>query len=120
MLDNAGTLTISGKGAMEDYILGSPWAKNEDSITKLVIEEGVTTIGASAFHSNKNLISVTLPNTLTTIGSCAFAFCENLDEITFTGNVPSFGEDCFNSVTATIIYQLHRRKSTSRRSKSSA
>lgn len=45
-----GTLTISGTGAMKDYggYKGQPWAAFADSITKFVVEEGVTTIGQSA------------------------------------------------------------------------
>ena len=45
-----GTLTISGTGAMKDYggWRGQPWAAFADSITKFVVEEGVTTIGQSA------------------------------------------------------------------------
>lgn len=44
------TLTISGTGAMADYggYKGQPWAAFANSITKFVVEEGVTTIGQSA------------------------------------------------------------------------
>ena len=45
-LDAAGTLTVSGTGAMKDYnYKGAPWYQSRDSIKAVVIENGVTTIG---------------------------------------------------------------------------
>ena len=96
-LDDSGTLTISGTGTMKDYILGSPWADYRDSIVNVVIEEGVTTIGVSAFQSHKNLISVTLPDTLKTIEDCAFAFCEKLSSVAIPASVKKIGVEAFAS-----------------------
>ena len=47
-----GTLNISGKGAMKDYNSDdnpSPASQKKDSVKKVVIEDGVTSIGDSAF-----------------------------------------------------------------------
>lgn len=96
-LDDTGTLTISGTGAMNDYILGSPWEDYRDSIIHVVIEEGVTTIGVSAFQSYKNMISVTLPNTLTKIENWAFAFSEKLSSIAIPSSVTKIGVEAFAS-----------------------
>ena len=45
-LSTDGTLTISGKGAMEDYISASkrPWHENKEQIQKVCIEDGVTSV----------------------------------------------------------------------------
>ena len=51
--------------------------KNNTTITRVVIPEGVTTIGGSAFYGCSNLISVSIPDTVTNIGS-AFTKCDNL------------------------------------------
>ena len=50
-LDDAGTLTISGTGAMEDYASASvsPWYNIKDFIKQIVIENGITSIGDRAF-----------------------------------------------------------------------
>ncbi|MDE6204427.1 MAG: hypothetical protein K2G19_13235, partial [Lachnospiraceae bacterium] len=50
-LTKAGTLTISGKGAMPDFssTAEQPWSDNSSQIRKVVIEDGVTSIGACAF-----------------------------------------------------------------------
>ena len=51
------------------------------SIKKIVIPEGVTSIGEFAFYGCSNLESVTLPSTLKTIGKGAFANCPVLNDI---------------------------------------
>jgi len=59
-------------------------ALNGKGITSLVLPEGMTTIGNSAFSGNNNLASVTLPSTLTAIGSGAFSgtsFFSNPDNL---------------------------------------
>ena len=61
-LTKAGTLTISGAGAMPDFSGPSeqPWNKHADKILKIIVEDGVTSIGSSAFYNSKAL-SVTIP-----------------------------------------------------------
>ena len=50
ILDDEGVLTISGTGAMASWNWkGSPWYANKDKIESVVIEDGVTSIGANAF-----------------------------------------------------------------------
>lgn len=75
-----GTITITGTGAMKDYdgyANLSPFRDLTD-ITKVVISEGVTSIGSQAFSGCKNLKSIELPKGLTSIGNYAFYDCTNL------------------------------------------
>ena len=47
ILDDEGTLTISGTGAMADYAFGkAPWYNNSSRIIKVILSDGVTTIGS--------------------------------------------------------------------------
>ena len=92
-----GTLNISGTGAMKNYGYSnnqSPvyWNTN---VKKVVIEDGVTSIGNEAFHLCRNLISITIPKTLKSIGNNAFYDCTSLTSVTIPGNVESIGESAF-------------------------
>ena len=49
-----GTMTISGTGPMRDYFHDSPATQKEDSVERVVIEDGVTSIGNYAFDSCSN------------------------------------------------------------------
>ena len=51
-LDDEGTFTISGTGAMADYDAASsvPWNGSVATIKTVVIEDGVSKIGANAFY----------------------------------------------------------------------
>ena len=92
-----GTLNISGKGAMKDYIYGnnkSP-ARLNLSVTSIVIEEGVTSIGDYAFENCDNLTSITIPGNVESIGEDAFYNCDNLTDVTLQDGVKSIGRSAF-------------------------
>lgn len=99
-----GTLTISGTGEMDDYDVGyyenaAPWSESGVQITKLVVEEGVTSIGVNAFAFCGAMTEATLPSTLERIGDSAFAYCVNMTTI----NVPAgtqLSNSAFNNCTA--------------------
>ena len=73
-LDDSGTFTISGTGAMADYMIvdGSPWYRNEN-IEKLVVKQGVTKIGREAFYGCENLSEVEIPPSVIDIGYLALS-----------------------------------------------
>ncbi|MBE6932458.1 MAG: hypothetical protein E7464_03625 [Ruminococcaceae bacterium] len=76
-----GTLTISGSGPMNDYLgAATPWEKTQ--VTSLIVENGVTTIGAGAFSNCEALTSAILGDSVTTIGSSAFYGCYDLENLT--------------------------------------
>ena len=74
------TLTISGEGKManlnnstetENISDGAgtyPWANLKDSITKIVIDDGVTSIGSKAFIAYTNVTSVNIGKDVSEIG----------------------------------------------------
>ena len=96
VLNGNGTLTVSGSGQMMDYEddENAPWYDERSSITKAVIESGVTTIGKYAFYDCDNLMSVTIPNSVTSIGEHAFGFTA-LMSITIPNSVMFIGEFAF-------------------------
>ena len=100
-LDDAGTLTISGTGAMYDYDWGdAPWYSRRSSVKKVMIADGVTTIGDSAFYDCSSLTSVTIPDSVTTIGRYAFYDCTSLTSVTIPDSVTTIGSFAFSYCTS--------------------
>lgn len=95
-LDDAGTLTISGTGPMDDFSeCGAPWYDHRKKISSVVLSEGVTVIGGSAFEGMEYLTDITIPDSVTTIELFAFYDCKNLTSITIPDSVTVIGESAF-------------------------
>ena len=94
------TLTLSGTGRMPDYSTDTPpWVKEREEIRKVVVESGITHIGAQSFQFCKNLKSVTLPDTVTSIGDAAFYKCTSLKEIALPAGLAELGKLAFDHCT---------------------
>ena len=99
-VESTGTLTISGTGAMTNYnSFNRPWYNYRSSIKKVVINNGVTSIGGEAFSDCEGLTSVTIPNSVTSIGKSAFNGCTGLTSITIPNSVTSIGSSAFSNCT---------------------
>ena len=97
VLNEDGTLTISGSGDMYDYYNSTiPGYQYASKITKVIIEEGVTSIGSSAFYNCSSLRSITIPDSVTSIGFHAFYNCSSLNSITIPDSVTSIGDGAFS------------------------
>lgn len=110
-LDSDGLLTISGKGKMPDYGTESyanrftPWYQYRSDIKRIIITEGVTSIGNWSFYKS-NAESVIVPESVTTIGACTFYICTRLSNVTIYGKISTIGHSCFSdcsSLTSFII-----------------
>ena len=132
-IDTDGTLTISGTGDMQDYDVVSendawhttaPWYAY--SPKKLVLEEGITHVGKSAFvgcgftgeltipkgvtdigyrafgYCSGFTGSVTLPEGLTKIGSSAFASCSGLTGVTLPQSMTEIGWSAFDDCSSLV------------------
>lgn len=100
--DGAGTMFVSGTGNMADIyqVMACPWDSHKDDITRVVIENGVTSIGAGCFLGYPNLSSVDVHVSMKSIGTNAFRDCQNLKSITIGSNVTTIGSDAFYNCTA--------------------
>ncbi len=94
-LNSEGTLTISGYGDMPDY--QHPWSSHCEEIKAVVICEGITKIGSSAFYyyPYSGFTSVSIPESVTYIGSMAFNNCWGLTSVTISEHVTYIGNEAF-------------------------
>ena len=92
-----GVLTISGSGAMYNFPDADeiPWWSNHESISQVVIGNGVTSIGQKAFYRCSGVTSVTIGNSVTSIGEGAFYDCWGLTSVTIPNSVTSIGKEAF-------------------------
>jgi hypothetical protein len=78
----------------------------EAGITEVIIPDGVTSIGDSAFKWCSSLTSITIPEGVTSIGDSAFEYCSSLTSIVIPTSVTSFGKEAFSgcsSLTGIVI-----------------
>ena len=75
-------------------------------IEHLVISEGVTSIGSSAFYDCSGIASISFPNSLTSIGSMAFYGCSGIASISFPNSLTSIANwaFCYCSSLTTITF----------------
>ena len=104
-LNDEGTLTISGTGEMDSYTeTGAPWKRS--GVRKVIIEPGVTRIGALAFDGCGSLESVEIPETVTEIGKYAFRECTGLRNVLLPEGLRMIGRfafDCCESLESVLI-----------------
>ena len=120
------TLTIKGNGPMENYggyrtssnNSCAPWCEKIQNITRLIVEDGVTTLGddilyysyydnGSDFHSfHPNLREVKLPEGLSYIGARAFCDSPDLTEVKIPNTVTKIKEYAFSGCTGLTEIEL--------------
>ena len=124
-LDSDGVLTLSGEGKMatpeipklsEDFPAGDysdvySYKEYKEDIKEVVIQEGVTSVGFSAFYQFPNIETVVLPSTITEFSSArsdgvgnpknfAFAQCTKLKNLTLTEGMTALGGMAFEGCTS--------------------
>ncbi len=97
---STGVLTVSGKGKMFDYSENthdySPFYENS-KIKSVIINSGVTNIGAEVFEGCDKLTSVTIPNSVKEICHYAFASCISLSDVIIPNGVSTIASGAFYS-----------------------
>lgn len=100
-ISDDGVLTISGTGAMNNFTYKSddssdcPWHGVRYALKKIVVKDGVTSIGSCAFSFDAHVTDVTLPSSLKTIGRSAFLGCHGLTSVVIPEGVTSVGAYAF-------------------------
>lgn len=121
---DTGTLTVAGSGIIPSYSYSyAPWYDYRESVSAIVVGEGITEVGKRAFYwctkctsvtlpdsliaireygfnNLRSLQSITLPENLKTIESCAFSECAGLQEIVIPDSVTTVGSSAFSNCYA--------------------
>ena len=95
---------LNGQVSMKNYnkvrgVLTLPWTSYADQITKVVVEEGIHSIGQMAFYQLPNLTEVVLPESVEEVRSYAFRDCKALTTINLDV-VETIREGAFYGCTA--------------------
>lgn len=92
-LDSSGTLTITGFGEMP---FGDIFSKADaQSVRKIVIGDGITSVGGAVFRSFSNVTEVTLGKDVKTIEYSAFEDCSALSKVTLNEGLCEIREYAF-------------------------
>lgn len=94
------TLYLSGSGTVQKGDFG------EYKPINVVVEKGITGIGASSFSDYRSLISITLPEGVEYIGTNAFRECDNLTSIVMPEGLKSIGGGAFYDCDSLISVTL--------------
>ena len=109
------TLTISGTGDMANLVTlkkdltvdqnNQPWASAAHQITKLVLNEGITSIGDGAFYDMPLLKSADIPASVKKIGVRAFNWAETMGSLTFAkeSKLKEIGYAAFNAIAVSDV-----------------
>ena len=105
------TLTIGGSGIIPRYKYSSidgnePWMAYKSSIEQIVIGDGITEIGRSAFDNLAKLSHVTIGGSVEVIGDEAFSGCTKLGNIAFPNSLKSIGKDAFALCSSMNVINL--------------
>jgi hypothetical protein len=106
------TLIISGEGPMESekdtestVVLTQPWRhqyRQAPTIRKVIIKEGVTSVGVGAFSEQQSLETVVLADSVSAIHASAFYGCTALKTVTLPPHTREIGRGAFGKCSALV------------------
>lgn len=99
---SSGELIITGSGSMTDYPSADalPWEKYTAGIRKIIVSDGITSIGSYAFCGCSNAGYVQFPTEMVSIGSHAFENCESLTSINIPWGIAEIADYTFSGCSS--------------------
>ena len=103
-IDSDGVLTFTGSGAIQQYFSDSIDANHRNLVKRIVIENGITSIGMQALDFFYKVTSVSIAQTVTSISKNAFLNDRNIKTITYWGTSEFTATNILNSSVTPAIY----------------
>lgn len=108
--DSTKTLTVSYSGAIPSFknSMYAPWEQYSTDAEKIVLENGITSVGNYAFNSFVAVKEIVWPTTgkLTTIGTGAFFSCKSLEKVELPEGITTLGQNAFADCYALTSIKL--------------
>ncbi len=104
----AGTLTITGSGAMEEFTEPdmAPWYAYREEILRVILPEELTNVGNLAFYQCENLTTVIVPDAVERIGEYAFAGCTDMQLLQLGSQLQIVEEGAFSECLSLAAVRL--------------
>lgn len=99
---STGVLVLSGNGRMKDWSNAEyrPWANERNSITGVLIEDGIQNLGRYTIARCENMTAISIPESVTEIGDDAFLSSYSLEGIELPSGLTKIGDGAFSDCTA--------------------
>ncbi|MDO4976633.1 MAG: leucine-rich repeat protein [Eubacteriales bacterium] len=107
-IDLNGMIILSGSGDLPTNSSSSsiPWYTIRNTIKKVVVTDGITSLNSFAFYGCENLEQVILADSVNKLSTSVFEGCISLKKVDFLNKVSDLGssvfEDCSGLTSATI------------------
>ena len=103
-----GVLTLSGSGEMADWeeSAASPFYEFGGDVERVVLPEGMTTIGNYAFSVFHHMTEINIPDGITAIGKAAFIWCTVLPALSLPDSVTTIGRMAFAECSGLTEFSL--------------
>lgn len=101
VLTTDGVLTFSGNGATADYAsaTGQPFNDYKTQIKRVIVEEGVTHLGARLFYGATSMEEISIASTVASVGEACFRQCSSLKKIILPDAMNTLSRVAFYSCT---------------------
>ena len=94
-LFGSSTIYAKEEKAKDFLIKDGVLVKYKGSNSEVIVPDGITVIGSSAFSNNQTITSVILPDSVTRIEDRAFESCINLKSVSMSKSVIYIGDEVF-------------------------
>jgi len=104
-----GTLTLSGSGSTTAYSSGTnaPWGRFNGSISKIVVEEGITALPNYIFEYCSSVEEIILPDTLKYLAYNAFNDCYKLNNLIIPASLESFNDSYYGFNRCNLLTDVY-------------